>query len=245
MNLKNILSLLIGCVLLSCNKEAEMPPTPVASYLMFYNGVADFYGLNSLVLLNNVAGGALDYNNNGRGLVGAYNASRYNLADTGMYRIAFTNTPDTSGKADKITEGIYHFEADRHYTLYLADSLGFYETLVTKDDVAADTGKAKIRLVHLSADAGPVQVQIDTTAIAGLERNSYRQVTDYVAVTPDIKPGIRIVYTDPVSGEELVLVRKSFPLEAGKCYTMILRGYRTPADGNVNKTLNLSTIINF
>lgn len=237
--------MLAVCLLFACNKEAEMQPAPAVSYLMFYNGVADFYGLSSLVLVNNSKSGSLDYNNNGRGLVGAFNASSYRVTDTGVYRIAFTGTPDTAGKADKITEGIYHFEAAHHYTLYLADSLGFYETLVTRDDVTADTANARLRLMHLSADAGPVQVKIDSLPVAGLGQARFRQVTDYVSVPPAVKPGIRIVYTDAGTGEERVLIRKSFPLEAGKCYTMILRGYKAPADGNVNKTINLSTIINF
>ncbi|BAV06024.1 protein of unknown function [Filimonas lacunae] len=245
MKLKNIITVLTFGVLASCNKEAEMQPAPAVSYLMFYNGVADFYGLNSLVLVNNTYGGSLDYNNNGRGLVGAFNASSYRITDTGRYRIAFTGTPDTSGKADKIIEGVYHFEAAQHYTLYLADSLGYYETLVSKDDVTTDKANARLRLIHLGADAGPVQVKIDSLPVEGLDNTRFRQVTKYASVPPAVKPGIRIVYTDADTGEERILIRKSFPLEAGKCYTMILRGYKAPADGNVNKTINLSTIINF
>lgn len=243
--MKNILLAVAGCLLLACNKEAEMPTPPAASFLMFYNGVADFYGLNSLVLLNNTASASLDYNNNGRGLVGAFNASQYNLADTGTFRIGFTSSPDAGGKTDKLTEGSFRLEQDRHYTLYLADSLGFYETVITKDDTSPDPMKARIRLIHLSADAGPVYVKLDTVTVKGLESTHFRQVSEYVNVEPDIKPGIRIMYHDPATGEEKSLTRKSFPLEAGKCYTMILRGYKTPADGNVNKTINLSTIINF
>lgn len=243
--MKEILLTIAACMLLACNKEAEMPTPPAASFLMFYNGVADFYGLNSLVLVNNTANASLDYNNNGRGLVGAFNASQYNLADTGTFRIGFTGTPDADGKADKLTEGAFRLEQDRHYTLYLADSLGFYETIITKDDTKPDPVKARIRLIHLSADAGQVFVKLDTAAVKGMENIRFRQVSDYIDVAPDVKPGIRIMYHDPVTGEEKSLTRKSFPLEAGKCYTMILRGYKTPADGNANKTINLSTIINF
>jgi hypothetical protein len=53
------------------------------------------------------------------------------------------------------------------------------------------------------------------------------------------------MYYDQTTGEETTLTRKSFPLEAGKCYTMVLRGYRLPKDDNPNKTINLSTITNF
>jgi hypothetical protein len=246
MNLKKIIIVPALCwLLLSCNKEAELAPAPGVAYLMFYNGAPGFYGAGSMVLVNNAATDSLEYNDDGRGLVGAFNASKYNIADTGVFRIAFTGKRDTEGKTAKITERNYHFEANLHYTLYLADSLGFYETLVTKDDVKADPLNAKIRLIHLGADCGEVHMKMDTAAIKGMEQVRFRQVTDYVSVAPDVKPGIRILATDPVSGEEKSVVRKSFPLEAGKCYTMILRGYKTPPDGNVNKTMNLSTLINF
>jgi hypothetical protein len=227
-----------------CSKDAEMPASPALSYLMVYNGSPDFYGASSMALVNNSLYGTRGYNENGAGLVGAFNFSRYSFIDTGLYRIAFTDTTTPPGNAAKISETLLPFENQKHYTVYLLDSLGFFDIMYTPDDVARDPAKAKIRLLHLSPDAGKVYLRIDTTAIDAIRNVDFRKVTDYTAVTPDIKPGIRIMYKD-ATGEERTLVRKSFPLEAGKCYTMILRGYKVPADGNVNKTINLSTITNF
>jgi Domain of unknown function (DUF4397) len=227
-----------------CSKDAAMPVSPALSYLMVYNGAPDFYGATSMALVNNTLYGSRSYNGNGAGLVGAFNFSRYSFIDTGLYRMAFTDSTTQPANAAKISETLLSFENQQHYTVYLLDSVGFFNILCTKDDVAPDAAKAKIRLVHLSPDAGKVYLRIDTALISAIKDVRFRKVTDYTAVTPDIKPGIRIMYKDE-AGEERTLVRKSFPLEAGKCYTMILRGYKVPADGNVNKTINLSTITNF
>lgn len=227
-----------------CSKDAEMPVSPALSYLMVYNGSPDFYGASSMALVNNSLYGTRGYNENGAGLVGAFNFSSYSFIDTGLYRMAFTDSTTQPANASKISEALLSFEDQKHYTVYLLDSLGFFDIMYTSDDVTPDPAKAKIRLLHLSPDAGNVYLRIDTTAIDAIRDVNFRKITGYTAVAPDIKPGIRIMYKDE-GGEERTLVRKSFPLEAGKCYTMILRGYRVPADGNVNKTINLSTITNF
>lgn len=227
----------------ACTKETEQPPVPPVSYLMFYNGAP---GLSSMIFMNTrFNGNWVGYNYTGRGPVGAWNSSQYDLTDTGYYRIGFSDTVATTGDINIITEGLFQLQQDAHYTVYLLDSLGFYSTLFTQDDTQPDHQKAKIRLVHMAPDAGPVKLRLDTAAVPGIDGVRFRGITDYVNVDPDIKPGIRIMSVDPATGEESSLVRKSFPLEAGRCYTMILRGYRQPADEDVNKTINLSTINNF
>jgi len=247
--MKRYLQLIAGYMVVigmtSCQKDANMPQKLAVSYLMIYNGGANYFGASSMVLVNNQFYGSRSYNDNGAGLVGAFNFSRYSRIDTGLYRIAFTDTAQAPENAKKVTESLFDLQDDRHYTIYLLDSLGFYGSMYTKDDVDKDPVNAKIRLINLSPDAGAVYCKIDTMSVGGIEDISYRQVSGYSPVRPDTKPGIRIMYRDKNTGMEQQLVRKSFVLEAGKCYTMILRGYKSPADGNVNKTINLSTITNF
>lgn len=244
--MKKYIALLAGicCLAIACTKDAEQPQPPPLAWLMVYNGSPDFYDAYGMVLRNNIPYTTLSYNDNGAGLVGAFNFSKYNFIDTGSYRIGFTDSSTVPGQAKKLTETLFRFKDQQHYTIYLLDSLGFYETMYTLDEVEKDTAMAKIRLINLSADAGPVYLRIDSLAIDAIKNVSYRGVTAFTAIRPDIKPGIRIMYRDD-SGEEKTLVRKSFPLEAGKCYTMILRGYRKPPDASINKTINLSTITNF
>lgn len=235
----------MGMLLGSCSKDTELPQAPGLSYLMVYNGAPDFYGINAMAFINSSFYGNRAYNENGRGLLGAYNFSQYSFIDTGLHRIAYTDSAAKQENAIKVLETIVNFKAQQHYTVYLLDSLGFFETIFTEDDVTPSPTEAKFRLVHLSPDAGEVHLRIDTTAIHGIKGLRFRGVSDYVTITPDIKPGIRIMYYDAVTGEERSLVRKSFPVQAGKCYTMILRGYKTPPGNDPNKSINLSTITNF
>ncbi|WEK35655.1 MAG: DUF4397 domain-containing protein [Candidatus Pseudobacter hemicellulosilyticus] len=245
--MKQTIVLLISAALLAlgCEKESEDPATPGLAHLMVYNGSADFYNAQGLVLKNNQPLGSRTYNDNGIGLVGAFNFASYSLIDSGSYRIAYLDSSSIPAEAAKLSETRVHLENGQHYTLYLLDSLGFFEILTTRDEVARDPAMANIRLVHLSPDAGEVYLRLDTALVADIKPLSFRGVSHFVKVGPDIKPAIRIMYKDKETGEERTLSRKSFPLQAGRCYTMILRGYRDPADGNVNKTINLSTITNY
>lgn len=229
----------------ACEKDAELPEARGQAQLMVYNGNADFYDLNGWVLVDNEVFGTRSYNDNGAGLVGAFNFSRYSPVDTGLFRIGFTSTATRPEDADKLSEGIFHFEDKQHYTLYLADSLGYTVILSTKDEVQRNASMAKVRLINLSPDAGKVSLTLDDAPVDAIRAVGYRQVTGFTDIQPDVKPGIRIVTMNERTGEEQVLTRKSFALEAGKCYTMILRGYTKAPDGNVNKTISLSTIINF
>ncbi len=245
--MKKILFFLCSGILLisSCTRDTELEPDYPAAYLMVYNGAPDFYGISSMAFVNNAFYGVRSYNETGRGLVGAYNFSDYNSIDTGAMRIAYTDSATDREKAKRLLESVLHFEKDKHYTVYLTDSIGYYGIIYTQDDIARSSTHAMLRLVHLSPDTGPVYLRIGTEIIKGAEQLNYKQVSDYIPVTPDIKPGIRIMSYEQEDGENISLIRKSFPLEAGKCYTMVLRGYRAPKDDNPNKTINLSTIINF
>ena len=69
-------ALLIIMIFASCGKDAEMPAMPPTSELMIYNGAADYFGATSMVLVNNRFYGDRSYNDNGAGLVGAFNFSK-------------------------------------------------------------------------------------------------------------------------------------------------------------------------
>lgn len=229
----------------SCTRDTEPEPVYPSAYLMVYNGAPDFYGINAMAFVNNTFYGNRSYNETGRGLVGAYNFSDYKMIDTGAMRIAYADSASDRDKAKKIMEAVMNFEKDKHYTVYLTDSAGYYGILYSKDDIGRSSTHAMLRLVNLSPDAGPVHLRLDTELVPGIAGLDFKEVSDYFPVTPDIKPGIRIMSFDGTTREEITLTRKSFPLEAGKCYTMVLRGYRVPKDDNPNKTINLSTITNF
>lgn len=237
---KNIASLLL-CILslAACKKDAEVDPPGAITYTMFYNGSIDFYNSTGLLLVNNSDTQQLTYNGLSNQPLGAFNYGNYQKMRPGSYLISFT---DSAAKPVKLTNDVYTLEASRYQTIYLTDSAGYYQTLLSNDEVERHTDSASIRIIHLSQDAGPVTLYIDTLKITNTEHITFRNISRFIRVKPDLKPGIRVRYEK--NGEELTLTRKSFALEAGKCYTLILRGAVNPPDGNVNKSINLSGIIN-
>ncbi len=68
----------------------------------------------------------------------------------------------------------------------------------------------------------PVTLYIDSLQIENTKDIRFKQLSGFVKVKPDLKPGIRVRYTS--GSDTLTLTRKSFALEAGKCYTLVLRG---------------------
>lgn len=237
---KNTAAILL-CILslTACKKDAEVDPPGAITYTMFYNGSIDFYNSTALRLVNNSDTQQLTYNGLSEQPLGAFNYGRYQKMRPGRYLISFT---DSAAKPVKLTNDVYELEATRYQTIYLTDSAGYYQTILSNDEVQRHQDSASIRLIHLSQDAGPVTLYIDTLKITNTDHISFKQISSFVRVKPDLKPGIRIRYER--NGGELTLTRKSFALEAGKCYTLVLRGAVNPPDGNVNKSINLSGIIN-
>lgn len=227
------------CLLAGCEKDAEIPAAEPVSYVCFYNGGINFYNNHSVVLLNNDSSRILTYNGVNNGAIGLLKAAAYEIMIPGTYRIAYT---DSSAGRKPITDNIFTFEKGSKQTIYLSDSAGFFVTLRSDDTIERDTAMAQIRLIHLASDAPKVDFYIDTLKIEGLQQVGFRQITGYTRVKPNIKPGLRLRYQKGQEG--LSLVRKSFALEAGKCYTFILRGNMTAPDDNPNKTINLSALVN-
>ncbi|WEK36346.1 MAG: DUF4397 domain-containing protein [Candidatus Pseudobacter hemicellulosilyticus] len=238
MNLKYITLLLAACwTMAGCEKEAEMETPETVAYAMFYNGSVGFYNKLGYVLVNNLDSQMVTYNSYNQNALGAFNYASYRKMHPGNYLVSFTDT-----LAKRLTNDVFSLEAGRHRTVYLTDSAGYYHTVVSEDDVARAADGALIRFLHLSPDNGPVTLYIDTEKINVTEDQRYRQISSWVKVAPNTKPGIRVVMEK--EGVQTVLTRKSFALEAGKCYTLMLRGENNPVDGDPNKQTNLSGIIN-
>lgn len=227
------------CLLAACEKDADIPAAEPVTYTCFYNGAVDFYNFNSLLLLNNEVTRALTYNGVNSSPLGAVNNAEYAMMRPGTYRVTYT---DTATQRNLITDNILTFEKDKKQTVYLSDSAGYFLTLVSDDTIERDTAMAQVRLVHLASDAPRVNFLTDTTPVEGLQDVGFREITAYVKIRPNPKPAFRLRYNN--GAEDVTLVRKSFALEAGRCYTFVLRGNMVAPDGNPNKTINLTAIIN-
>jgi hypothetical protein len=232
-------TLLLFVCFVACKKDAAIDQPGQVAHVMFYNGSIEFYNSNSLLLVNNKDSQQLTYNGISNTPLGAFNYAHYQKMVPGNYVVSFT---DTAAKPVKLTNDVYNVKGAHYQTIYLTDSAGYYQTISSNDDVARDDDSASIRFIHLSPDAGPVTLYIDSMRVDNTKDIRFKQLSTFIKVKPDIKPGIRIRYMQ--GSDTLTLIRKSFALEAGKCYTLVLRGAIHPPDDNVNKNVNLSGIIN-
>jgi hypothetical protein len=229
---------LLGCIT-ACTREAAIPLAKPISHTSFYNGSPDFYEIPNHVILNNDSVLRLSYNATATGPIGALNYLTYRSLPAGIYRLMFT---DSGGIKNKLTDNLVNMQADKYQSVFLSDSLGYIEAITVVDDLERDEQMARIRLVHLSADAPRVTMVIDTTAVPGLDSIRFRQITPFVKVPPDENPGFRI--RSIINGQAKTLIRKSFALLPGRSYTFILRGYVQARNDDPNKTINLSALIN-
>ena len=250
---KYIFILMAGWTLTSCNKQTAVPPPIPQSSVMVYNASPEFLGVNASIAITDSTGHTdslvASYNTVGIGEghdpygVGAIASAHYYNFSPGPYRIFFTDS-----SRNPLSGGLLQLPRDAHRTVFLTDSLGYFSTIVTNDDVTRTPGSATIRLINLSPDAGPVDLALDSTAVAGATGISYGQISAFVTVPVTLKSGIRVATSETPAQ---LLSRKSFPLESGHCYTLILRGYIDPPhvegeteSARLNKTISLSALIN-
>ena len=229
------------CWVMACNRATDVPASPDISHVMIYNGSTAFTGKASRIFVDTAFITARAYNDiNGAGM-GVFNNAAYNWVAPGKHRIGFT---DTSGKM-KIAEKYTLLEKDTWYTFYLADSLGYYQVLMSEENMNDRPEKnARIRFVHLSPDSGPLDFFIDTEKVSGLDSMAYKTITPFMEVSPAENPSFRVKRTGSPE-DEPHLVRKTFAIFPGRSYTFIFRGYMQQQGEDPNTTVNMSAIVNF
>jgi len=127
-----------------------------------------------------------------------------------------TNTP--------LAQDSIGLSAGKHYTVFiLPGQTSVPATIKIMDDdlVAPSTGKARVRLIHASPDAGSIDVYTQGTNAKISEKVNFQSASDYLEVAPtsaalEVRPteGARnVIFTIP-----------NVRFEAGGSYTIILTG---------------------
>jgi Domain of unknown function (DUF4397) len=113
--------------------------------------------------------------------------------------------------------------AGHHYTaIATPDSDGDGITLRVVDDniTPTDTGKAKVRVIHASADAGEVDVYAKGNNTALFDGINYQSASSYSTVDPMTAT----LEVRPEGQAKSVLTIPNAKFEAGKLYTVIVTG---------------------
>jgi hypothetical protein len=124
---------------------------------------------------------------------------------------------------------------DTPVTVWFMDSLGSYQGIVTKDVFNHQDGKAGIRLVDASPDAGPVFFTINKEFAGGdpaqgIPATGFPDTLKYGNISPFIQRSVAVLDTlklrfYSVADSTTVLIRSSLIIQPGHAYTVVLAGY--------------------
>jgi hypothetical protein len=132
------------------------------------------------------------------------------------------------------------FEKDKIYSIFLVNTISEIDALVVEDKWEEPDGdKAQVRLVHISPDAGELEVLINETEELFGERNPYLDITEFKKVE---KGKVSITVKSKLTNEVLTSV-SDIELKGNRVYSLLIRGFKDPTQGT--NQLNIQLITNY
>ncbi|MEX2591687.1 MAG: DUF4397 domain-containing protein [Anditalea sp.] len=225
-----MLSLAFIPFLTSClnDEDSRLAPTPIA-YVSFYHGSPTTSAL-SIVVDGNL-----------------YNTNSFNYSTYFDYGHFFTGDRTFSFKsenaANSLLDTVVTFEADQAYSFFISEEEEGFEPIIVEDELAMlSSGKAMIRMVHLSPDTPAVSLQIDDEESDLIEGQAYREVSDYLEVNEG-RIDLNLKTSD---GGETLVTAENINIREKRIYTIVVRGYVDPAaSAGTANSLNLQLIRNY
>ena len=116
------------------------------------------------------------------------------------------------------------------YSVFIVNNLPNVETLAVRDSSDAPAeGKAKIRFINLSPDAGALDVTDGDSSL--FQTREFKKPSHFIEVDA---ASSSFVLQKAGSSDELVTV-SDINLRPGRFYTIIARGFANPPSGNTNE----------
>lgn len=197
----------VFCLLqFSCLKDNNnyVPPPPSALLMVIQGSPtapAELLYLNT----NRVNNAPFNYGDN----IGYFNAY------TGKRQVILSNY--SSGV--QIATDTATLKANTAYSLFLANTYTSPDFVLLTDSIAQPAaGKATVRLVNVSPDAGPVDLSANSTTL--VTSKNYKGASSFKTVNGDVKYIFSVVKT----GTNTVLAKDSAVLHSGSVYTVWLHG---------------------
>lgn len=196
----------------SCKVDDNVQPAIPVSYVALYNASPD--------------APALDVDVDNRRI----NAQPFNYADyTGYLQFYtgkrhFTVTP--AGANNIAVDTTVTFVENNVYSVFVADNYNRASLLILNDSADAPaTGKAAVRLINLSPDAGTVHLSVKGQSELGTGQ-AFKGASSFLTVDAGSKAFV--ITGDGVSLEVPVDVQD------GRFYSLVVRGYKAPPTGNTS-----------
>ncbi|WP_233555627.1 DUF4397 domain-containing protein [Pontibacter oryzae] len=221
-----LLAVLPTMFLASCDDDDDIDLRVDEANVMVVHASPDAPAVDLYVDDAKVNSAALNYPNN----------TGYLEVDAGERN--FKVTAAGAGLSSPVIDADVTLEKDRSYTVFAADMLSSITPVVLEDDLTIPaSGKAHIRVVHLSPDAPNVDVVVQN----GPELFSDLEFKEATAFTP-VDAGTYTIEVQPV-GTDVAAITATLTLEAGKIYTVFAKGFLNPPSGNSN-SLDAEVIVN-
>jgi hypothetical protein len=126
---------------------------------------------------------------------------------------------------------------DKIYTVFLVNKAADIDAIQVEDIWEEPDGlKTQMRLVHLSPDSGDLEVSIAEQTPFG-PSTTYLSISDFLEME---KGKVKVVVKSKSTGEVLVTVNE-IELLGNRVYTLVVRGFANPSNGNNPISVQLLT----
>lgn len=123
------------------------------------------------------------------------------------------------------------FEPGSAYSVFVAGEYEAAEIIVLHDNSNTPaSGKAKVRIINLSPDAGNINFTRTDDTDPWASNLAFKEATEFMEVDAN-EFDLQVRSSDD---DELLLSLPDTDLQSRYFYTIIIRGYDTPPDGNTN-----------
>jgi hypothetical protein len=209
-----------------CKLDEDKYVAPPVAYVSLYNASPNGPELNVLVDNRQINSNSFDYSEH-TGYLRFYTGDR--TIQFGPY-----------GASNVVADTTLKLENDKAYSIFVVDEYPTPDIMVLNDDGdEPGDGKAMIRFLNLSPDTEAVNLTVDGEATPVFADQQYKEPSAFTAV--DAK---RYDFTvKSTAGDSELLDVPGINLQPGWYYTVIVRGYSAPPQGN-NRVLSAEVLVN-
>jgi hypothetical protein len=133
--------------------------------------------------------------------------------------------------SNALIDTTFNLEENKAYSLFAINRLSDVEALLVVDSAGTPAdGNAMVRFVHLSPDAPEVNISVNGTTDPLFANQSFKKATEF----REVPANTYSFSVTTASGGDVILSAEGVDLLPRRFYTIIVRGFATPPQGNTN-----------
>jgi hypothetical protein len=219
-----LLSLSSVLLMTACFDNDEGQPIPPSAFLSIYHASPDAPNLDIYTEATRINNNPLEYSA----------TFPYSPFFIGNRKLRFK----PHNAVNILLETEFTLEQDKVYSLFLVNKATELDALKVEDIWdEPNSEKAQVRLAHLSPDTEDIEVMINEQSLPFGEKNEYLEITDFEELE---KGKTKVTVKSKATGEVLLTVNE-IEIRGNRVYTLLVRGFSNPANGNNNLSLQLLT----